>query len=206
MARAQIRPRRSAYWNSGRTEPRPTPATRRAVAESGRRRGRRNTSPAPPSPSTVPASPSCTSHDTVQRFRVSLPAKAEAQIVHGAERAEAAPGVIKAQPRRAAGILDATSQRQTGGGEVAAALLRRHPDRNVIRLPVRLNRVTRPAGDREATLADVLHPELEPRAGARLAVVRLIELRQHGDPIRALLHKVQCHAHAEQNRQRPRSR
>src|SRR5712664_661329 len=150
MARAQILRRPSAYSHSGRTEPRPTRATRRAAAEFGRRRVRRNTPRAPPSPSTVPASPSCTSHDTVQRFsRVSLPAKAEAQIVHGAERAEAAPGVIKTQPSRTAGILEAAAQRQTGGGEVAAALLGRHAECDVVDLKVRVNRVTRAPGDRE---------------------------------------------------------
>src|SRR5260370_14289678 len=137
MERGQIRRRPSAYSHSGRTEPRPTRATRRAAAELGPRRLRRNTPPAPPSPSTVPASPSCTSHDTVQ-----LPAKAEAQIVHGAEGAEAAPGVIKAQPRRATGVLDASAQRQHRRCEVSAALLGRHAERDVVGLKLHLNRVT----------------------------------------------------------------
>src|SRR5438477_6847514 len=119
--------------------------------------------------------------------RVSLPAKAEAQVVHRPGRAEAAPGVIKAQPRRPASVFDAAAQRQTVRCEIAAALLGRHTKGDVIGLIVRLNRVTRTAGDGEAPLADVLHAELKPRSGTGLRVVRLREFRQHGDSVRTPL-------------------
>src|SRR2546430_8239291 len=108
--------------------------------------------------------------------RVSLPAKAEAQIVHGAERAEAAPGIIKAQPRRAARVFDAAAQGQTVRCKVAGALPGRHAEGDVVGLIVRLNRVARPAGDRESPLGNVLHPELESRSRTGLRVVRLREL------------------------------